>query len=107
MPSIVPLRTWKGISHAPPAGRGRPDPRLFAEKSAGETRVWRGLGPGRRSAIAALDDLVFDLVVLDINLPKVSGMQVLRSTRKNKSTVAILVLTAADTSLQKVEGLDG
>lgn len=58
-------------------------------------------------AIAALEDLVFHLVVLDINLPKVSGMEVLRSTRKNKSTVPILVLTAADTSLQKVEGLDG
>jgi DNA-binding response OmpR family regulator len=58
------------------------------------------------AAIAALEDLVFDLVVLDVNLPKVSGMEVLRSTRKSKNTVPVLLLTARDTSLQKVEGLD-
>ena len=58
------------------------------------------------AAMAALEDLAFDLVVLDVNLPKLSGLDVLRLARKNKNTVPVLLLTAGDTSLQKVEGLD-
>ncbi|ESY65369.1 transcriptional regulator [Mesorhizobium sp. LNHC252B00] len=58
------------------------------------------------AAIAGLEDLVFDVVVLDVNLPGVNGIEVLRSARKNRNAVPILLLTARDTSLQKVEGLD-
>ncbi|MFK0690112.1 response regulator transcription factor [Mesorhizobium sp. IMUNJ 23033] len=58
------------------------------------------------AAIAALEDLVFDVVVLDINLPKVNGLEVLRSARRKRNAVPILLLTARDRSLQKVEGLD-
>lgn len=58
------------------------------------------------AAIAALEDLAFDAVVLDVNLPKVNGLEVLRSARRRRDTVPILLLTARDTSLQKVEGLD-
>ncbi|MER9584182.1 response regulator [Mesorhizobium sp. M0276] len=57
-------------------------------------------------AIAGLEDLAFDVVVLDVNLPGVNGIEVLRSARKNRNAVPILLLTARDTSLQKVEGLD-
>ncbi|MER8752138.1 response regulator transcription factor [Mesorhizobium sp. M1050] len=58
------------------------------------------------AAIAGLEDLAFDVVVLDVNLPGVNGIEVLRSARKNRNAVPILLLTARDTSLQKVEGLD-
>ena len=58
------------------------------------------------AAVAALEDLAFDAVVLDVNLPKVDGLEVLRSVRKRRNTVPILLLTARDTSVQKVEGLD-
>lgn len=58
------------------------------------------------AAIAALEDLSFDIVVLDVNLPKISGIDVVRSARRSKNTVPILLLTALDTPLQKVEGLD-
>lgn len=58
------------------------------------------------AAIAGLEDLAFDVVVLDVNLPGVNGIEVLRSVRKNRNAVPILLLTARDTSLQKVEGLD-
>ncbi|RAZ88593.1 DNA-binding response regulator [Mesorhizobium hawassense] len=58
------------------------------------------------AAIAGLEDLAFDVVVLDVNLPGVDGIEVLRSARKNRNDVPILLLTARDTSLQKVEGLD-
>jgi len=58
------------------------------------------------AAIAGLEDLAFDVVVLDVNLPGLNGIEVLRSVRKNRNAVPILLLTARDTSLQKVEGLD-
>ena len=58
------------------------------------------------AAIAGLEDLAFDVVVLDVNLPGVNGIEVLRSARKKRNAVPILLLTARDTSLQKVEGLD-
>src|SRR5581483_3974380 len=45
-------------------------------------------------------------MILDINLPRVNGIDVLRTTRRKKNSIPILVLTARDTSLQKVEGLD-
>jgi len=59
------------------------------------------------SALAALSDCDFAVAILDINLPKVNGLEVLKATRRKKNKIPILVLTARDTSLQKVEGLDG
>jgi DNA-binding response OmpR family regulator len=58
------------------------------------------------SALAALEDLSFGVVILDVNLPKLNGIEVLKSARRNKNMVPILLLTARDTPLQKVEGLD-
>jgi DNA-binding response OmpR family regulator len=58
------------------------------------------------SALAALENSSFAAVILDINLPKVSGLDVLRTTRQKKNKTPVLLLTARDTSLQKVEGLD-
>jgi len=58
------------------------------------------------SALAALADGEFAAAILDINLPKVNGLDVLKATRRKKNKIPILVLTARDTSLQKVEGLD-
>ena len=58
------------------------------------------------SALAALSDCVFAAAILDINLPKMNGLDVLHATRRKKNKIPILVLTARDTSLQKVEGLD-
>ncbi len=58
------------------------------------------------SALAALSDCAFAAVILDINLPKLNGLDVLKATRRQKNRIPILVLTARDTSLQKVEGLD-
>jgi DNA-binding response OmpR family regulator len=58
------------------------------------------------SALAALADCDFAAAILDINLPKMNGLEVLRATRRKKNNIPILVLTARDTALQKVEGLD-
>lgn len=48
----------------------------------------------------------FEAVVLDINLPKRSGLEVLADMRKRKNMTPVLLLTARDTQEQKVEGLD-
>jgi DNA-binding response OmpR family regulator len=58
------------------------------------------------SAIETLQDLPFAAVVLDINLPKRSGLEVLADMRKRKNMTPVLLLTARDTPQQKVDGLD-
>ena len=58
------------------------------------------------SAIETLQDSPFAAVVLDINLPKRSGLEVLADMRKRKNMTPVLLLTARDTPQQKVDGLD-
>ena len=47
----------------------------------------------------------FDLVLLDIMLPQLSGMEVLRRLRRERST-PVIMLTARDSVIDKVSGLD-
>lgn len=58
------------------------------------------------SALAALEDLQFGAAILDIHLPKLSGLDVLKAVRKKRNKIPILLLTARDAAVQKVEGLD-
>ncbi len=58
-------------------------------------------------ASEALATSPFEAVVLDCNLPKRSGLEVLAEMRKRKNMTPVLMLTARDTPQQKVEGLDG
>ena len=48
----------------------------------------------------------YDVVILDIMLPKLDGLEVLRRLRKQGSKVAVLLLTAKDTVEDRVNGLD-
>jgi len=48
----------------------------------------------------------FDLVVLDLGLPRLSGMDVLSRARQRGQTMPILILTARDATGDKVSGLD-
>jgi DNA-binding response OmpR family regulator len=48
----------------------------------------------------------FDMVVLDINLPRLSGIEVLKRLRDRRSVVPVLLLTARDTVHDRVQGLD-
>jgi DNA-binding response OmpR family regulator len=47
----------------------------------------------------------FDLVILDIMLPELNGLEVLRRLRKS-SQVPVILLTARDAVMDKVSGLD-
>ncbi|MDM0000283.1 response regulator transcription factor [Variovorax sp. J22P240] len=48
----------------------------------------------------------YDLAVLDIGLPGLSGLDVLKRLRGRKSTMPVLMLTAFDTLADRVRGLD-
>ena len=48
----------------------------------------------------------YDLVLLDLNLPRVDGMTVLRTLRKTDLETPVLILSARSEIADKVEGLD-
>ncbi|NQD37680.1 response regulator [Permianibacter sp. IMCC34836] len=54
----------------------------------------------------ALQNEHFDLVVLDLGLPKMDGMDVLRQIRKRGDLTPVLILTARDDLDDRVAGLD-
>lgn len=58
------------------------------------------------SADVALQSETFDLVVLDLGLPRLSGMDVLSKARQRGNSTPILILTARDAIGEKVAGLD-
>ena len=58
------------------------------------------------SADHALETETFDLVVLDLGLPRLSGMEVLTRARSRGQTLPVLILTARDATGDKVSGLD-
>jgi two-component system OmpR family response regulator len=58
------------------------------------------------AADSALALAAYDLAVLDIGLPGLSGLDVLRRLRGRKSTLPVLMLTAFDTLEDRVRGLD-
>ncbi len=55
---------------------------------------------------ATLSATPYDLLILDLGLPGVPGMQVLRQLRSDKHLLPVLVLTARNTLADKVDGLD-
>ena len=57
-------------------------------------------------ASRALKNEKFDIIVLDLGLPKMSGLDVLREARKNGVTTPVLILTALDSMSDRVKGLD-
>lgn len=58
------------------------------------------------TALSAILTQEYDAIVLDIGLPKRSGLDVLKIARRKKITTPVLILTARDSIQDKVEGLD-
>jgi DNA-binding response OmpR family regulator len=56
--------------------------------------------------LAATEAQTYDTVVLDLGLPVLDGIGVLRSMRARHDSTPVIVLTARDAPAQKVEGLD-
>ncbi|WP_020396469.1 response regulator transcription factor [Thiolinea disciformis] len=59
-----------------------------------------------QAASLALANGVYDLVLLDLSLPRKSGLAVLTDYRRQGGNASVLVLTARDTSYDKIKGLD-
>ncbi len=57
-------------------------------------------------ALSAAATCAFDVVVLDIMMPRANGLEVTRRLRAAKNTVPILMLTARDAAADIVRGLD-
>lgn len=49
----------------------------------------------------------YDLMILDLNLPKLDGMEVLRRIREQDGVLRVLILSARSTVPDKIAGLDG
>lgn len=60
---------------------------------------------GREAELALLGES-YDAAILDLGLPRLSGLDVLRSARTSKNPVPILILTARDTVADRIAGLD-
>ena len=60
---------------------------------------------GSEGLLMALDE-VHDLIILDINLPKMNGLMVLQEFRKNQGKTPVLLLTVRAAIEDKVLGLD-
>lgn len=58
------------------------------------------------SAKKVVAEKEFDIILLDLGLPKVDGLSVLKEMRKNKIDTPVLILTAENGLENKVEGLN-
>lgn len=58
------------------------------------------------NALQRLQHEAFDLLILDLNLPVISGSEVLRRVRSANADIPILILTATDEMAERVACLD-
>ncbi|QGH44424.1 response regulator [Pseudomonas veronii] len=58
------------------------------------------------SALHALLSETFDVAVLDLGLPRMDGLEVLRRLRDSGSNLPVLILTARDATEDRIAGLD-
>ena len=62
--------------------------------------------PNGVDAEAALLTVTYDLLILDLGLPKLSGLEVLKRLRSRSNHLPVLILTALDGTGDRVKGLD-
>ncbi|HXE49055.1 MAG TPA: response regulator transcription factor [Ramlibacter sp.] len=61
---------------------------------------------GTEADAALMTNNEFDLLILDLGMPKMHGLEVLRKLRGRGSALPVLILTAADAVEERVKGLD-
>jgi two-component system response regulator QseB len=54
----------------------------------------------------ALKSLLYDLVLLDLKLPRKNGLEILSDLRKRKDATPVIILTARDAVSDRIAGLD-
>jgi two-component system response regulator QseB len=78
----------------------------FLEKGLRSNGYATKVAPDGESARRLADDREFDLLVLDLGLPDIDGLTVLRELRDRGLRLPVIILTARDDLDDKVEGLD-
>ena len=78
------------------------EPVIYNLKQDGYTVTHVDEGP---IALEIFNEQPFDLIILDIMLPEISGLDICRSIRK-KSNVPIIMVTAKDSEVDRVTGLE-
>jgi two-component system, OmpR family, response regulator len=61
---------------------------------------------GSEADAALMTSSEFDLIILDLGLPKMHGLEVLKRLRARGNSMPVLILTAADSVDERVKGLD-
>ena len=72
-------------------------------KQAGYAVDWAANGLDAESALLTT---TYDLLILDLGLPKLPGLEVLKRLRARNSPLPVLILTALDGTGDRVKGLD-
>lgn len=78
----------------------------FIKKGLGEEGYAVDVANDGEEGLYMALDRVHDLIILDIQIPKMDGLQVLQVLRKEKITTPVLLLTVRATIEDKVMGLD-
>lgn len=75
----------------------------LALRQAGYQVVWTRTGAG---ALEASDDERFGCILLDMGLPDMEGLEVLRARRRWRDPTPVIILSARDRPEEKIAGLD-
>lgn len=59
-----------------------------------------------KQAIEKIALYEYDLIIVDINLPGGSGLEIIRKTKKDTPQTAIMIISARDAITQRIEGLE-
>jgi DNA-binding response OmpR family regulator len=78
----------------------------FIKRGLEEEHYAVDVAEGGEDALALVDVTPYDLVVLDLMLPDMDGLDVTRRLRQRGQTVPVLMLTARGTLEDRVAGLD-
>lgn len=58
------------------------------------------------AALASIEAGAFELVLLDIGLPKQNGLSVLKNIRQKRNNIPVIIITARDAVEDRIAGLD-
>jgi DNA-binding response OmpR family regulator len=84
------------------------DPRIarVVERALAEAGRRVDLAADGEEGLARAESGAYDLIVLDVMLPELSGIEVARQARRERVRTPILMLTARDAVADRVRGLD-